>query len=95
MTNLTDWHNRGPNPRGTVIVLLVGCSLGVLISLETIITAACVKGPHDFGMYNNLKTICHVWKGTDGYRRQATVHINSSKNIHKSHHWDYDGECEE
>ena len=55
----------------------------------------CTKGPHDFGMYNNLKTICHVWKGTDGYRYQDTVHINSSQNIHGSHPWDYDGECEE
>ena len=51
--------------------------------------------PHDFGMYNNLKTICHVWKGTDGFRRQATQHINTSKNIHSSHPWDYDGECAE
>jgi hypothetical protein len=56
---------------------------------------ACTKGPHDFGMYNNLKTICHVWEGRDGYRRRATQHINSSKNIHGSHPWDYDGECEE
>ena len=55
----------------------------------------CTKGPHDFGMYNNLKTICHVWEGRDGYRYQATQHINSSKNIHGSHPWDYDGECDE
>lgn len=60
-----------------------------------IVMNACTKGPHDFGMYNNLKTICHVWKGRDGFRRQATQHINRKDNIHGSHHWDYDGECEE
>ena len=62
--------------------------------LASLLLAGCAV-PHDFGMYNNLKTICHVWKGRDGYRRQATVHINTSKNIHGSHSWDYDGGCEE
>ena len=65
-----------------------------MMALQAVIMATCAV-PHDFGMYNNLKTICHVWEGRDGYRRQATMHINSSKNIHSSHPWDYDGECEE
>ncbi len=65
------------------------------VLLVVAVMAACGKMPHDFGMYNNLKTICHVWKGHDGYRYQATMHINSSKNLHSSHPWDYDGECKE
>ena len=62
--------------------------------LASLLLATCAV-PHDFGAYNNLKTICHVWKGDDGYRRQATQYINSNKNTHGSHAWDYDGECEE
>ncbi len=67
----------------------------VVCIVGTLLTVTRCTVPHDFGMYNNLKTICHVWKGRDGYRRQATMHINRKDNIHGSHHWDYDGECEE
>ena len=76
--------------------LLIGyCIMALSPLLVGLAIAACTKGPHDFGMYNNLETICHVWKGRDGYRRQATMNINSSKNLHGSHPWDYDGACEE
>jgi hypothetical protein len=51
--------------------------------------------PHDIGEYNYLKTICHVWEGREGYRRQATMSINSDSKMHRSHPWDYDGECKE
>ncbi len=51
--------------------------------------------PHDIGEYNNLKSICHVWKGTDGYRYQSSMYINSDSSLHRSHPWDYDGECAE
>lgn len=67
----------------------------VVMVLGVATITACAKIPHDFGMYNDLKTICHVWKGRDGFRRQVTQHINSSENIHGSHVWDYDGECNE
>ena len=67
----------------------------VFLAGGLVLLGKCTKGPHDFGMHNNLKTICHVWRGDDGYRRQATQHINSSENTHGSHAWDYDGECEE
>lgn len=50
--------------------------------------------PHDFGMNNNLKTICHLWKTDDGFWRQSTQQVNSSENTHGSHEWDYDGECD-
>lgn len=71
---------------GAIILLIAS-----IVAAVTVI--ACIKVPHDFGMYNNLKTICHVWKGRDGYQHQTTQHINSSKNIHESHPWDYDGGC--
>ncbi len=80
MTNSMRWLD---NP--VVYLLLAGIAL---------IIPMCAV-PHDIGEYNNLKTICHVWEGRDGYRRQATTHINSSENIHGSHAWDYDGECAE
>ena len=67
----------------------------VLMSVILVAIVATCAIPHDFGMHNNLKTICHVFEGPDGYRRQATVHINSSKNTHESHPWDYGGRCEE
>ena len=83
----------------TNLMLWLLDNLGRILLLVTVVTISwgiftnCTL-PHDFGNYNTLKTICHVWKGRDGYRRQATQHINSSKNIHGSHPWDYDGECE-
>ncbi len=60
-----------------------------------ILMAASCTVPHDFGMGNHLKTICHVFEGDDGYRHTATVRVNSSGHTHESHPWDYDGACEE
>ena len=87
MTNWTISHvNQFLTACGECAVLvLMGMGIAAMMTTCTI--------PHDFGKYNNLKTICHVWEGRDGYRRQATTHINSSENIHGSHAWDYDGEC--
>ena len=89
MTNWTDSHDKRFVTVFEVMVMLTPLAL---FAVATIPSCAI---PHDFGMHNNLKTICHVWEGSDGYRRQATVHVNSSKNTHKSHPWDYDGRCEE
>ena len=86
MINLMRWLTSPENSPQ----LFWAIAFGMVVVL---IMATCVV-PHDFGMYNNLKTICHIWEGRDGYRRQATIHINSSENIHSSHPWDYDGECE-
>ena len=68
---------------------------GSILALYTGIAITACTIPHDFGNYNTLKTICHVWKGDDGFRYQDTAHINSSENTHRSHPWDYDGGCEE
>ncbi len=85
MTNLTPSHVNW--------LLAITWAYAVVVVITVVVTACTV--PHDFGMYNNLKTICHVWKGRDGYRRQDTQHINRKNNIHGGHAWDYDGECEE
>jgi hypothetical protein len=63
-------------------------------SLMLLLILGSCSVPHDIGEYNYLKTICHVWEGRDGYRREATVGINSDSKLHKYHPWDYDGKCQ-
>ena len=91
MKNLMRWLDRPVWQR----FLLAYAACAVTAILIGLVVFACSKIPHDFGRHNDLKTICHVWKGDDGFRYQATQHINSSENTHGSHPWDYDGECEE
>ena len=92
MTNWTISHDKVAEARQTDAKRMYWLILGTFLLVSTF--ARCAT-PHDFGMGNSLKTICHVWEGSDGYRCQDTIHVNSKDNRHGSHSWDYDGECVE